>query len=309
MLPVSDVPSPAPLTLEDLDRPGLPGNPGLRLAVLGHPIRHSLSPELHHGALAVLAKSEPRFGNWRYLRFDVPPERLPEALPRLHAAGFLGLNLTVPHKVIAAGLLHPHAIDEAARPLGAVNTLHRTAEGWEGRNTDGYGLATALAEDLGSSFEGADVILIGAGGAARSAAVEAASRGCSSLLIGNRTLGRARELAGTVRALAPAIRTDAFDLATPPPLPAGALVIQCTSLGLSADDALPIDPAALPEGARIYEMIYRPSETPFLAAARARGCRGASGLGMLIHQAARALEWWTGRPIPVDAMRQAVHGR
>jgi shikimate dehydrogenase len=125
------------LTLQDLgdQRPA-----GTALAVLGHPIKHSISPAMHTAALTQMARSEPRFADWTYRRFDVPPEELPAALITLHALGFRGLNLTVPHKIIAFDCVH--SVDSAARPIGAVNTLLWTPEGWHGYNTDGYGLAT-----------------------------------------------------------------------------------------------------------------------------------------------------------------------
>ena len=115
------------LTLDDL--PGWSFR-GTALAVLGQPIAHSVSPAMHNAALAELARTQPRFADWRYFRFEVPPARLAEALPRLHAAGFHGLNLTVPHKVLAFDLVPEK--DPAAAAVGAINTLGRTAAGWRG---------------------------------------------------------------------------------------------------------------------------------------------------------------------------------
>ena len=170
------------LTLADLDSWSFQGT---ALAVLGHPIKHSISPPMHNAALARMAEPNPRFESWRYFRFDVPPADLALALDRLHDAGFAGLNLTVPHKVLAWGAIDH--IDVSARAIGAVNTLRRTSSGWHGFNTDGYGLATAVEETLGIQLAGTPVILLGAGGAARGAAVECLARGCASLHIANRT--------------------------------------------------------------------------------------------------------------------------
>src|SRR3954471_15179079 len=130
---------------------------GTSLAVLGHPIKHSLSPRMHNAALAELAARDSRFADWKYFRFEVPPADLPRALELLHAKGFHGVNLTVPHKVIA--FEHVAAIDPAARPVGAVNTLRRTDRGWHGFNTDGYGLVGALREALQRELRGSNIVL------------------------------------------------------------------------------------------------------------------------------------------------------
>ena len=112
-------------TLADLETWSFPGT---ALAVLGHPIKHSISPVMHNAALAELARSDKRYASWKYFRFDIPPEDLPRALELLRGKNFRGLNLTVPHKVIAFDLIA--AIDPAAKPIGAVNTLLATDQGW-----------------------------------------------------------------------------------------------------------------------------------------------------------------------------------
>lgn len=282
-----------------------PAGPGW-LAVLGHPIAHSLSPRLHQGALEAMARLDPRFAGWRYVKFDVPPERLAEALGRFAERGFLGLNLTIPHKVLAASLLPSGDLESGARELGAVNTLHRTASGWRGHNTDGHGLAASLREELGAGFSGADVVVLGAGGAGRAAALQALRDGCRTLRVGNRSAERLGEVLDVLRPHAGGRVLEAFALGAPPALPEGALVLQCTSVGLRPGDPLPFPVEALPEGARVYDLVYGPRETPFVEAVRARGLRGASGLGMLVHQAARALEIWSGVDVPVAAMWGAV---
>ena len=124
------------LTLADL---AAWSRPGTALAVLGHPIKHSLSPRMHNAALAELARTDARFATWQYVRFEIHPDDLPRALDLLHAKKFRGVNLTVPHKIIAFDRVSE--IDPAARPVGAVNTLRWTERGWHGFNTDGYGLA------------------------------------------------------------------------------------------------------------------------------------------------------------------------
>ncbi len=290
------------LTLADLDSWSFDGT---ALAVLGHPIKHSISPAMHNAALAEMTESDERFGKWRYFRFDVAPEDFSTALKRLHAAGFFGLNLTVPHKVMAFDLVE--RIDPAAQLIGAVNTLRRTPTGWEGFNTDGYGLATAVAETLGISLAETPIILLGAGGAARGAAVECLQRGCPSLHIANRTAANRDALLHQIRSIASTTDLVGFAPAAPPAdLPPGALVINATSAGLKPEDPLPIEPAALPRPRGVYDMIYNPPETALMASARQTGIPVANGLSMLVHQGVRALEIWSEANVPAKAMATAV---
>ena len=298
-------------TLADLDTWSFPGT---ALAVLGHPIKHSVSPPMHNAALAEMARRDARFASWKYFRVDIAPDDLPVALEKLHARNFHGINLTVPHKIIAFDRIA--AIDPAALPIGAVNTLRRTPAGWHGYNTDGYGLATAIREDLGLDLAGAHILLLGAGGAARGAAVECLQRGCASLTLVNRTRANLDALLAQLTPLANGIPLNALshsDVATSVSewsVPADTLVINATSAGLKASDPLPVDLAAFASRARpagVYDMIYNPPETPLLAQARALGIPAANGLSMLVHQGARALEIWSDSPVPVDAMRTAVH--
>jgi len=249
------------LTLADLEQNEV-ASAETSLAVLGHPIAHSLSPKMHNGALAALATEEPRFADWRYYAFDVPPEDLPRALRLLRERRFLGLNLTVPHKVLA--LPHVAEIDPPARAIGAVNTLRRTETGWQGFNTDGYGLAAAVRETLGLELSGQAIVLLGAGGAARGAAVECLAQGCESLWIANRTAANLECLLNELAPLADAhasppivahgkTRLHGFSPErVPNDLPANALVINATSAGLREGDPMPIELSALP----------RPTGTP-----------------------------------------------
>jgi len=290
------------LSLDDLDSRSFPGTP---LAVLGHPIRHSISPAMQNAALAAMTRDQERFRTWRYERFDVPPDDLPRALDRLHLLGFHGLNLTVPHKVIAFGCIAE--IDAAARPIGAVNTLLRLERGWRGYNTDGHGLAGGVREDLGAALAGAHVILLGAGGAARAAAVECLRQRCASLWIANRTPARLDTLLSLLRPLADHVPVRGFAPQSPPAgLPAGALVINATAAGLRRDDPPPVDLTRLPRPAAVYDMIYNPSETPLLRQAALLGIPCANGLSMLVHQGARSLEIWTGASVPVAVMMSAA---
>jgi shikimate dehydrogenase len=290
------------LTLADLATWSFAGIP---FAVLGHPIKHSVSPAMHNAALAAMARSERDYLAWRYFRFDVPPEDLPQALARLHGAGFHGLNLTVPHKVLAFDLVKE--IDPAAVPAGAVNTLRRTASGWRGFNTDGYGLATALHETLGVSLTGTHVVLLGAGGAARGAAVECLQQQCASLWIANRTQANLDALLAAVRPISGQTSLHGFDPTQPPAeLPPGVLVINATSAGLKPGEPAPIDLRRIPQTAKVFDMIYNPPQTTLLRDAATLGLPHENGLSMLVHQGARALEIWTKATVPVSAMQTAA---
>ena len=278
-------------TLADLERQSFPGTV---LAVLGHPIQHSLSPAMHNAALAEMARTNREFTSWHYYRFEVHPDDLSGALDLFRARGFRGLNLTVPHKVIAFAHLKPAA--PAVRMIGAVNTLLRKAPGsWEGYNTDGYGLAMGVREDLGITLEDMPIILLGAGGAARGAGVECLQRHCASLWVANRTCAHLDALLDVLRPLAGEVPLHGFDPQAPPAgLPAGALVINATSAGLRPDDPMPIDLKCLPRPAGVYDMIYNPPAPLLLRQATALGLRCANGLSMLAHQGAKSLEIWSG---------------
>ena len=293
------------LTPADLDRWV---HPGTALAVLGHPVGHSLSPAMHNAALAAMARSDARFADWRYGKIDVPPAGLADALRRLHEKKFLGLNLTVPHKVAAFALVTP-AGPEVIR-IGAVNTLVWTPAGYAGYNTDGHGLERGLRESLGATLAGATVVLLGAGGAARSAAVECLNRRCASLSLANRTRENLDALLTLLAPLARGIPLRGFAPSAPPAdLPAGAVVINATSAGLRADDPLPIDLPRLPRPASVCDMIYNPPQTPLLRAAALLGVPHANGLSMLVHQGAKALEIWSEIPAGQTASIMATAAR
>ena len=266
---------------------------GTSLAVLGHPIKHSISPPMHNAALAELAGSDAHFGDWQYFRFEIHPDDLPRALDLLHEKKFRGVNLTVPHKIIAFDRVAE--IDPAARPVGAVNTLRWTERGWHGFNTDGYGLASAVKETLGLDLGGAHILLLGAGGAARGAAVECLQRRCASLCIANRTRETLDSLLATLVPIAHGVPFGGFSPQTDSAnLRAGTLVINATSAGLRPDAPPPIDLTQLPPPAAVFDMIYNPPQTPLLRQAASLGLPSANGLAMLVHQGAKSLERWSG---------------
>jgi shikimate dehydrogenase len=289
-------------TVDDLGKIKFSGTP---LAVIGHPVRHSVSPAMHNAAIAKLQVGDSRFADWAYYRFDVPPEDLAKAIPLFHEYSFLGLNLTVPHKVQALDLIK--GISPDAERMGAVNTLVWDEFGYDGFNTDGYGLKNGLLEDLGFDLKGGTVILLGSGGAARAAAVQCMIEDCEKLYVGNRSVERLESLMGVMSAMQHGDRAKAFPLSEPPAgLPETGVLINATSLGLKAEDPAPFDVAALPSGWKVYDMIYNPAATTLLKRAADRGLEVANGLSMLVHQGARSLEIWSHAEVDARSMLAAA---
>jgi shikimate dehydrogenase len=264
-------------------------------AVYGSPIAHSASPAMHNAAFAALGL------NWRYLAFEVDPKNLRAAIAGAKAMNFAGLNLTVPHKLLAVALVD--ALDESAKKWGAVNTILFNEKGATGFNTDADAIVTSLREDLKVEVRGAKVLLLGAGGAGRTAALKLASDNVAELFLVNRTPSKAEEIAGEIKRQFCQVKVS-----TGYPNGGVDLILNATSLGLKHDDVSPLDEKqfALTQSRAVYDMIYRPAETTLLRAAKAAGCQTANGLGMLLHQGAKAFELWTGRPAPRDVMRRAL---
>src|SRR5262249_48260902 len=215
-----------------------------------------------------------------YLPFAVPPDRLATALTALPALGLRGINVTLPHK--EAALAHCARVSEAARRIGAVNTILVAGDGGrEGSNTDGFGFLEHLKVSApGFRPVAGPAVLIGAGGAARAIAVALLDAGVPELRLINRTEARAVALAtalGTrVSVVAWRDRTAALAEAT--------LLVNSTTLGMSGQPPLSLDLERLPASAIVDDIVYVPLETPLLAAARARGNATVDGLGMLLHQ-------------------------
>lgn len=292
-----------------LDQLTFAAPPGKRLAVLGDPVGHSLSPAMHNAALAEMAVRDPGLAAWRYAAIHVPGPDLGRALPLLHREGVAGINLTIPHKVSARDLVE--AVDPEVEPMGAVNTLIRTESGYRATNTDGYGINRAVEEAFSLRMDGLDIWLFGAGGAARGIIVACLQAGCARLTVLNRSEERLRELeAQLVRSgLAGLDRLRLAGLETAPrDAEAGSLLINATSLGLRAEDPNPVDPAYLEPGRHVYDTTYG-SRNRLRSACAERGVAYADGLSMLVWQGVRSLEIWTGRPVPAETMRRAALAR
>jgi shikimate dehydrogenase len=259
-----------------------------RLGVCGWPVRHSRSPQMQHAALRATGL------DWRYLRLPLPPELFAETVRALPAAGFRGVNVTIPHK--AAALALADTASDAARAIGAANTLTFEAGRIHADNTDAPGFLAALP----ASFAVTDrtALVLGAGGSARAVVWALREAGAADVAIWNRTRERASELADALGGRA----VDA-------PGPAD-LVVNCTSIGLRAGDApfkaLPLDADSLGAGSLVVDLVYRDGGTQLLEAARTGGADVVDGLEILVAQGAASFERWTGRTASRQAMREAV---
>lgn len=270
----------------------------LVVGVIGWPVRHSLSPPMQNAALDALGL------NWVYVPFEVPPDRVAEAVAAVRALGLVGLNVTVPHKEAVAREMDE--LDPAAAVLGSVNTVVNREGRLVGYSTDGAGFVRSLQE-AGESLVGKRVALIGAGGSARAVAQAVVGEGPGSLTIINRTLARARELACLVGNMGVSVRALSLEDAEGAVREAE-VVIDTTPVGMHphAEDEPVVPSGWLQEGQCVCDLVYRPRDTVLLRAARERGARTVDGTGMLVHQGAIALELWTGKPAPVAVMRRAL---
>lgn len=281
--------------------PPLPPTASTRLfAVLGHPVAHSLSPVFQNAGFRALGIDA------CYLAFDVAPEALGTALEGARALGFGGLNLTIPHKEQALALARE--ADAGAVLVGAANTLVPAPGGWRAFNTDVEGLLRALGDDLGFAPAGRRALLLGAGGAARAAAVGLLRSGIQEILLANRNETRAEKLACALGDVAGQNRVTPVGLgdARAFGLAAGDLVLSATPLGLHGQGSWPWDLGRFSPGVAFYDLAYGREETALVTAARAAGFRAASGRRMLLHQGAAAFTLWTGRPAPLGAMEAAL---
>ena len=260
-----------------------------RLGVCGWPVRHSRSPAMHNAALRQLGLDD-----WRYQLLPIPPEDFAATVRALRRAGFVGVNVTIPHKEAALALA-----DEAtatARAVGAANTLTLEDGRVHADNTDVQGLLNAIGTDHAPA--GRRALVLGAGGAGRAAVHALVSAGAADVQVWNRTPERAQRLTAELGGRAVTV-----------PEPAD-IVVQCTSVGLWPGEdpfkRLPLDADAFATGTCVVDMVYSAGGTAFLAAARAAGADVVDGLEVLVGQGAAALERWTGRPAPIDVMRRAV---
>ncbi len=270
--------------------------------IIGNPIEHTCSPVMQNAAFSKAGL------NWVYLPFLVREEReVGQALNGLKAIGCQGLNITMPYKRSVISFMNELTFQ--AQVAQAVNTVQFTDGKLIGYNTDGQGLVDSLREEASLELAGETVLLIGAGGAARSIAVALATAQAKEIIIVNRTLDRAKNLAGiissnfsntTIKTLLPGDEDiiEAFKVSR--------LIVNATSVGMLTNPGLPIDANEVSHRHVVYDVVYEPLETAFLKAARLRGAKTINGLAMLLYQGARSFTIWTGKPAPLKEMKEAL---
>lgn len=294
-------------TLDSLDRLNPEGEKPARYCVIGDPVAHSLSPQLHQPALDALDLDA------RYVRVEVPEGKVPEAFTKLRAAGINGINVTVPHKL--AALAACDEVDPAAAAMGAVNTIVFDDDSRHGFNTDGPGFVRAIREEFNMDLRDLKVALIGAGGGAgRAIATQCALEKVPRLVLANRSLGKIEEMKKDLsahfqsdqlegpgdRLLTHALEDESLEES----IRSSDLLINTTSVGLKTSDPSPIPASWIEPHHLVYDTIYNPSRTRLLQDAEANGARIANGLSLLLHQGALSFEYWTGKAAPLSEMRK-----
>jgi shikimate dehydrogenase len=272
------------------------------LGVIGHPVTHSLSPVMHNAAIAHLGL------DYVYLPFPVQPQELQAAIAGFWAIGLQGFNITIPHKQAILPLLSE--VTAIAQAIGAVNTVYRTEQGWQGTNTDVVGFLAPL-RNLSRSWQQSVAVILGNGGAARAVVAGCTQLGCAQIQVVGRNSQNLHDFAASWQQSAIAAPLSVHSWSELPDLLSHAnLLVNTTPIGMHSQTAAsPLSPAelqALPVEAIAYDLIYTPRPTQFLRQAEAQGAIAIDGLEMLVQQGAAALELWLQQPVPVEVMRQAL---
>ena len=283
-------------------------DPPIRLGVFGDPVEHSLSPQMQNAALKHCKI------DMQYAGFHISREELRDAIALIRRLEFVGVNLTIPHKIAALESLD--LVDDDAKQIGAINVIRHEDGKLRGFNTDGRGFARAVREEFSVDLRDLRVLVLGAGGAARAIAFQCAQENCERLVIANGTFEKGQKLADSLRnffegpeVLGPVPRLQAipweerafqFQIANVD------LVVNATPVGLNRDDPSPIPSRLLAPHVMIYDTVYSAERTPFVSAAIEAGARATNGLSMLLHQSALAFEAWFQREAPLEVMRAAI---
>jgi shikimate dehydrogenase len=284
-------------------------DPPIRLGVFGDPVAHSLSPQMQNAALRAFEI------NMQYARFHIRATELRSALRFVRELDFVGINLTVPHKI--AGLMQLDVADESASHCGAVNTVCLHDKKLVGSNTDAEGFSRAVRSEFSIDLRDLRVMILGAGGGAGHAiAWQCALENCERLVLVNRSPAKAsaiverlRRFFAEARVLGPVARLEAVrwdETAIRAQLADIDLIVNATPLGINPSDPAPIPARLLAPHHIVFDCVYRPSKTALLRAADEAGARGANGLSMLLHQGALSFSLWFNREAPIEAMRLAI---
>ena len=277
--------------------------------IFGHPLSHTLSPAMHEAAFHKLGIDA------NYIVLDLIPTAFKKLMRKSSKLSLSGFNVTVPYKETV--MLYLDSVRPEARAIGAVNTVFKQGKRWTGTNTDMEGFLMALMTDGGFRPSGKRAVILGAGGAARAVAYGLSREGVREILIADCFPEKARKIADDMGRLFKRVGYRAVLAGTPEvkeALQKADVIINATPLGLKPKDPMVIPEAWIPRvsakasrGAKFFmDLIYNPAATPFLKTAKKKGHKTLNGLGMLLYQGAKALEYWTGRKAPVSVMRQAL---
>ena len=281
----------------------------IRLGVFGDPVAHSLSPKMQNAALHACEI------NMQYGWFHIRANELPSALRFLCQLDFVGINLTVPHKI--AGFAQIDAAEASASLCGAVNTIRLDEKKLVGLNTDAEGFSRAVRSEFSLDLRDLRVMILGAGGGTgRAIACQCALENCERLVLVNRTPGktsaleeRLRPFFAGARVLGPVARLETVpwdEAAVRAQLADIDLIVNATALGMNPSDPVPIPARLLAPHHIVFDCVYRPSKTALLRAADEAGARGANGLSMLLHQGALSFSIWFNCEAPIEAMCSAI---
>jgi len=284
--------------------------PPVRLGIFGDPVAHSLSPQMQNAALGACEI------DMQYARFHIRTNELRSALLFLRTLDFVGINVTVPHKI--AAFTQVDETDESAARAEAVNTIRVRDEKLIGSNTDGEGFLRAIRTEFSIDLRDLRVMIIGAGGGTgRAIAWQCALESCERLVLVNRTLEKANALAeqlrpflSDARVLGPATRLEAVALdesAMRVQLADIDLIVNATPLGMNPSDPTPVPARLLAPHHIVFDCVYGSSKTALFRAATEVGARGANGFSMLLHQGALSFSTWFDREAPIEAMRAALY--
>jgi shikimate dehydrogenase len=270
--------------------------------IFGHPVHHSLSPVMHNSAFSALGL------DCVYVAFNVSPGEIDKAAQAVRTLGINGINITIPHK--ESIISHLDKIAPEAELMGAVNTVKNDNGKLTGYNTDVGGFLKAVDEDLGIKPEGLSVLLTGAGGAARAVMSAFCMNGVERIYIANRTYDKGLKLASEFGKRFKKIKIEPVALDDVKNIRArlaeADILVNSTAAGMEGRETIDLPLDALKETATVYDLVYKPRETPLVKEARRLGHRASGGLGMLLYQGALSFEIWTGRDAPVEAMRKAI---
>jgi shikimate dehydrogenase len=273
-----------------------------RFAVIGFPVAHSASPAMHQPALDACGIDA------RYIKLEIQPGVLTEALMKLKLLGFQGANITVPHKFSALDACHH--VDAVAQQMRAVNTVKFIDDEIHGWNTDGPGFAKAITEEFQIDLLGKRIIIIGAGGGAGQAiATQCAIAKAERVILVNRSVDKIKVLADLLKRNFPTTTFHALSLNSEELIGVAYqshIIVNTSSLGLSVHDPSPIVPECFAPHHCVYDTIYNPSTTKFLRDAKLRGAKIGNGFSMLLHQGVLAFNVWHPDQFPIEIMRNGL---